>query len=129
MIEAHEEDLKTYLYQELEQGGIYDRADQTFVNRLVRKLTKGAEGMYVLSFYFSYLPSVGAVLEAKIFLTHIHRKSGFFSQFCASAPFSRSQRWARWRTDSQTFHIVSMMHSQIPSPVFNDFPKVEADSE
>lgn len=47
MIEAHEEDLKTYLYQELEQGGIYDIADQSFVDRLVRKLTKGADGMYV----------------------------------------------------------------------------------
>lgn len=46
IIEAHEEDLKTYLYQELEQGGIYDIADQRFVKRLVRKLTQGAEGMY-----------------------------------------------------------------------------------
>jgi hypothetical protein len=46
-IEAHEEDLKTYLYQELEQDGVYDRADQAFVNRLVRELTKGADGMYV----------------------------------------------------------------------------------
>lgn len=46
-IEAHEEDLKTYLYQELDQGGIYDVADRGFVNSLVQKLTKGAEGMYV----------------------------------------------------------------------------------
>lgn len=45
-IEAHEEDLKTYLYQELDQGGIYDIADQSFVERLVQKLTQGAEGMY-----------------------------------------------------------------------------------
>jgi hypothetical protein len=45
-IEAHEDDLKTYLYQELEQGGIYDIADQGFVNRLVQKLTQGSEGMY-----------------------------------------------------------------------------------
>lgn len=47
-IEAHEEDLKKYLYQELDQGGIYDIADQRFVNRLVRKLTQRAEGMYVI---------------------------------------------------------------------------------
>jgi hypothetical protein len=46
-IEAHEEDLKKYLYQELDQGGIYDIADQGFVNRMVQKLTQGAEGMYV----------------------------------------------------------------------------------
>jgi hypothetical protein len=49
MIEAHEEDLKTYLYQELEQGEIYNIADQEFVNKLVLKLTKGAEGMYAFS--------------------------------------------------------------------------------
>ncbi|KAJ5808621.1 ankyrin [Penicillium riverlandense] len=48
MIEAHEEDLKTYLYQELDQGGIYDIADQGFVNRLVQKLMQGAEGMFLL---------------------------------------------------------------------------------
>jgi hypothetical protein len=45
-IEAHEDDLKTYLYQEFEQGGIYDIADQDFVDRLVQKLTQGSEGMY-----------------------------------------------------------------------------------
>lgn len=55
MIEAHEEDLKTYLYQELEQEGVYERADQAFVNRLVRELTKGADGMYVfLSSFLGY---------------------------------------------------------------------------
>jgi hypothetical protein len=48
-IEANEEDLKTYLYRELEQGGIYDIADQDFANRLVQNLTQGAEGMYVFS--------------------------------------------------------------------------------
>ncbi|OKP00401.1 Ankyrin-3 [Penicillium subrubescens] len=48
MIEAHEEDLKTYIYRELEQGGKYDIADQSFMNRLVRELTKGAEGMFLL---------------------------------------------------------------------------------
>ncbi|KAJ5167506.1 ankyrin [Penicillium canariense] len=47
-IEAHEEDLKMYLYQELDQGGIYDIADQSFVNRLVWKLTQRAEGMFLL---------------------------------------------------------------------------------
>lgn len=44
-IEANREDLKTYLYQELDHGGIYDIADQEFVRRLVRKLVQGAEGM------------------------------------------------------------------------------------
>jgi hypothetical protein len=48
-IEAHEEDLETYIYQELDQAGIYGDADQTFVNGLVQKLTQSAEGMYVLS--------------------------------------------------------------------------------
>ncbi|PKX95976.1 ankyrin [Aspergillus novofumigatus IBT 16806] len=47
-IEAHEEDLKTYLYRELDQGGIYDIADQDFANRLVQNLTQGAEGMFLL---------------------------------------------------------------------------------
>lgn len=46
-IEANREDLKTHLYQELDQGGIYDIADQEFVRGLVRKLVRGAEGMYV----------------------------------------------------------------------------------
>ena len=50
-IRAQEEDLKTYIYQELEQGEIYNIADQQFVNRLVRKLTQGAEGMYASPFY------------------------------------------------------------------------------
>jgi hypothetical protein len=45
LIEANREDLKTYLYQELDQGGIYDIADQEFVRGLVRKLVHGAEGM------------------------------------------------------------------------------------
>ncbi|KAJ5613105.1 ankyrin [Penicillium lagena] len=49
MIEAHEEDIKTYLYQELDQGGIYDIADHGFVNRLVQKLVQGAEGMFLLT--------------------------------------------------------------------------------
>lgn len=53
VIRAHEEDLKTYLYQELEQGEIYKIADQQFVKRLVRKLTQGAEGMYVSPSYQS----------------------------------------------------------------------------
>ena len=48
-IEAHGEDLETYIYQELDQAGIYGDADQTFVNGLVQKLTQSAEGMYVLS--------------------------------------------------------------------------------
>lgn len=51
MIRAREEDLKTYLYQELEQGEIYNIADQQFVNKLVRKLTQGAEGMYASPSY------------------------------------------------------------------------------
>lgn len=53
VIRAHQEDLKTYLYQELEQGEIYKIADQQFVKRLVRKLTQGAEGMYVSPSYQS----------------------------------------------------------------------------
>lgn len=129
MIEAHEEDLKTFIHEKLEQEEIYNIADQTFVNKLVRKLTKGAEGMYVLLYFFSNLPFVCSVLDTQNFLTHISCKSGFFSQFCDFAPFSRSQRRARWRTDSQIFPIVSTMHLQIPSPVFNDSPKAEADSE
>ncbi|CAI7653163.1 unnamed protein product [Penicillium pancosmium] len=48
LIEANREDLKTYLYQELDQGGIYDIADQEFVRGLVRKLVHGAEGMFLL---------------------------------------------------------------------------------
>lgn len=47
-IEAHKKDLKTYLYQELYQGGIYDIADHGFVDSLVQKLAQGADGMYVL---------------------------------------------------------------------------------
>jgi hypothetical protein len=50
-IQADREDLKIYLYKELDQGGIYDIADQEFVRGLVRRLVDGAEGMYVsLSF-------------------------------------------------------------------------------
>jgi hypothetical protein len=44
-IEAHEEDPKTYLYQGLEQGEIHYIADQGFLDRLVQKLTEGADGM------------------------------------------------------------------------------------
>lgn len=44
-IEAHEEDLRTYLYQGLEQGGIHDIADQSFVDSLVENLMEGADGM------------------------------------------------------------------------------------
>ncbi|KAJ5491905.1 hypothetical protein N7453_010002 [Penicillium expansum] len=47
-IEAHEEDLKTYLYQGLEQGGVYDIADQSFVDSLVENLMEGADGMFLL---------------------------------------------------------------------------------
>lgn len=47
-IEANEDDLKTYLYQELEQGGIYDIAEQGFVKELVQKLMQGSEGMYAI---------------------------------------------------------------------------------
>ncbi|KAL4985112.1 ankyrin [Aspergillus falconensis] len=47
-IEAQAEDLKTYLYRELEQGGLYDIADQDFADRLVQKLMQGAEGMFLL---------------------------------------------------------------------------------
>ncbi|KAK4865724.1 hypothetical protein LT330_009157 [Penicillium expansum] len=47
-IEAHEEDLKTYLYQGLEHGGVYDIADQSFVDSLVENLMEGADGMFLL---------------------------------------------------------------------------------
>ncbi|KAJ7284859.1 hypothetical protein C8J57DRAFT_1289674 [Mycena rebaudengoi] len=47
-IEAHEEDIKTYLYQELHRGGIYDIADEEFVNKLTLMLSQGAEGMFLL---------------------------------------------------------------------------------
>jgi hypothetical protein len=54
-IEAHEEDIKTYLYQELHRGGIYDIADEEFVNKLTLMLSQGAEGMYVSFSPCSYL--------------------------------------------------------------------------
>lgn len=48
-IEAHEEDIRAYLRHELGRRDINSMADGDFVERLVQKLTEGANGMYVSS--------------------------------------------------------------------------------
>ncbi|KAK3946180.1 hypothetical protein QBC46DRAFT_1825 [Diplogelasinospora grovesii] len=44
-IEAQADDVRKYLYQELDHGGIRDIADDSFIDRLVQRLTEGAGGM------------------------------------------------------------------------------------
>lgn len=57
-IKAQEGDIKTYLNHELDRQSITYRADPDFAERLVEKLTQGADGMYVmlLTFLLSHLP-------------------------------------------------------------------------
>ena len=57
-IKAQEADIKTYLNHELDRQAISYRADPDFAERLVEKLTQGADGMYVmlLTFLLSHLP-------------------------------------------------------------------------
>lgn len=90
MIEAHEEDLRTYLYQELEQGEIYNIADQEFVNKLVLKLTKGAEGMYASLLPPSYAMVTRLIQDREFTNIGYLLMIGFFSQSCDSVPFSKS---------------------------------------
>jgi len=44
-IEAHVEDLHNYLRQELTASSIWDIADRPFVEQIILRLTRGAEGM------------------------------------------------------------------------------------
>ncbi|KAF3387434.1 Ankyrin-3 [Penicillium rolfsii] len=48
IIKAHEKDLETCIYEELQQREMYSVVDQAFVDKLVRKLTNGADGMFLL---------------------------------------------------------------------------------
>ncbi|KAK0629465.1 hypothetical protein B0T17DRAFT_615233 [Bombardia bombarda] len=47
-ITAHEEDIRLYLHQELNQKNAADVADDEFLDRLVQKLSEGADGMFLL---------------------------------------------------------------------------------
>jgi hypothetical protein len=44
-ISAQEEDIRVYIHQELSRNGIYDIADEQFVNELEHTLISGADGM------------------------------------------------------------------------------------
>ena len=54
---AQEGDIKTYLNHELDRQSISYRAGPDFAERVVEKLTQGADGMYVmlLTFILSHL--------------------------------------------------------------------------
>jgi len=56
-VAAHEEDIRTYLTQELDRRQLDSSVDAAFISRLVHKLTGEADGMYVSHFRHSRLLS------------------------------------------------------------------------
>jgi hypothetical protein len=44
-ISAQAEDIRAYIHQELDRNGIYDIADEQFIDELERTLISGADGM------------------------------------------------------------------------------------
>lgn len=70
-IEAQDEDLETYLQQELDRQGVSDIADSNFANRLVRKLITDAEGMYVkrlLPIPHSIAPHIRSISSVDLYI-------------------------------------------------------------